>query len=330
MRCAQRKPAPPIYTASVPHSERALIERIRRRAARPHSATLAHGIGDDCAVLRPPRGHELLVTTDFCLENVHFRRAWHPARAVGHRCLVRGLSDIAAMAGQPLAIFLSLALPAEIPQKWVDEFFDGLLALSDRWRTPLAGGDIAESPQGVMADIVVVGSVPRGKALLRSTARPGDLIYVTGDLGLSATALDAFRAGRKPTPRTAPRHFFPQPRIDLAQSLRKSVHAMIDISDGLSTDLCHICDESNVGAVLYSESIPHRGSTLELALHGGEDYELLFTAPASARIPRELNSVPITPIGEVIARRGLWLTDAAGRRTALQPKGWQHFRKRTE
>ena len=315
----------------MPFTERALIERIRWRAGARKSAALVRGIGDDCAVLGPPRGRELLVTTDFCLENVHFRRAWHPARAVGHRCLIRGLSDIAAMGGNPLAVFLSLALPAELPQRWVDEFFEGLLALAERWRMPLAGGDIAQSPQGVMADILVLGSVPKGKALVRSGAKPGDLVYVTGRLGLSVAALNQFRAGKKPTPRRAPRHFFPEPRIDVGRYLRERRQAtsMIDLSDGLSTDLSHICAESRVGAVLYANSIPHVDTRdgLELALNGGEDYELLFTAPAKVRMPREIAGVAVTAIGEVVAQAGMWLADAAGKRARLKPRGWEHFRE---
>ncbi len=314
----------------MPLSERILIERIRRRAGKA-SGGLARGIGDDCAVLRPRPGHELLVTTDFCLENVHFRREWHPARAVGHRCLVRGLSDIAAMGGEPLAVFLSLALPAELPQRWVDGFFDGLLALAKHWQVPLAGGDIAQSPQGVMADIVVLGSAPTGKAILRSTARPGDIVYVTGTLGLSVQALNRFRAGGKPTPRSAPRHFFPQPRIEVGRFLRehKLASAMIDISDGLSTDLSHICKESGVGAVIYAESLPHPAAAdgFELALHGGEDYELLFTAPAKTRIPQEIEGVPVTAIGEILPGKRMWLASRDGKRSVLKPGGWEHFRK---
>jgi thiamine-monophosphate kinase len=294
-----------------------------------NSAALVRGIGDDCAVLHPPAGHELLVTSDFCLEGVHFRREWHPARAVGHRCLVRGLSDIAAMGGQPTAVFLSLALPAEIPQRWVDGFCDGLLALGERFKAPLAGGDIAQSPRGVMADILVLGSVPKDRAVLRSTARAGDLIYVTGELGLSAAALEKFRAGKKPTPRSAPRHFFPEPRIDVGRYLRtkRLASAMIDLSDGLSTDLSHICDESDVGAVLYGDSIP-QSDGLKLALHGGEDYELLFTASPSARVPREISGVAVTAIGEIVPRRGLRIADASGKSSVLKAGGWEHFRGR--
>src|SRR5690348_4000114 len=139
----------------MPVSERALIHRIRTRVR--GSRNLVTGLGDDCAVLQLPSGHELLVTTDFSLEGIHFRRDWHSPDVVGHRCLTRGLSDIAAMGGEPLAVFLSLALPAKLPQRWVDGFFDGLLRLARTAKVPLAGGDTAQSPDGVLADIVVLG-----------------------------------------------------------------------------------------------------------------------------------------------------------------------------
>ncbi len=141
------------------------------------------GIGDDCAILRIPAGHELLMTTDFSLEGVHFRREWHPPESIGHRCLVRGLSDIAAMAGEPLAAFLSLALPKKLPQKWVDGFMRGFLKLASQFRVTLAGGDTSQSPGGVLADVTVAGSVPKGKAIRRSGARPGDRIYISGAVG---------------------------------------------------------------------------------------------------------------------------------------------------
>src|SRR6266545_1946093 len=187
------------YHVAVPIPERALISRLRRQVQRlaypaPFSkgsgrrAVIA-GIGDDCAILRIPAGHEFLVTTDFSLEGVHFRQEWHPPESVSHRCLARGLSDIAAMGGEPLAAFLSLSLPAKLPQKWVDQFMKGLLKMAAHFDVPLAGGDTAESPAGVLADIVVLGSVRKGKSILRSGARPGDRIYVTGSLGGSAAAL---------------------------------------------------------------------------------------------------------------------------------------------
>src|SRR5437879_5229055 len=182
---ARRLEFPPMrcnrYSGSVvPLPEKALISGIRRTAVR--RAGVAMGIGDDCAVLRIPPGHEALVTTDFSLEGIHFRREWHAPEVVGHRCLTRGLSDIAAMGGEPMAAFLSLALPRNLPQAWVRRFLKGLLALAAQFKVTLAGGDTAESPAGLLADVVVVGSVPTGKALLRSGARPGDRIYVTGEL----------------------------------------------------------------------------------------------------------------------------------------------------
>src|SRR6266851_776131 len=176
------------HIPALPLPERGLIARIRRRA-RPSPAVIA-GIGDDCAILRIPETHEILLTTDFSLEGVHFRREWHPPESVGHRCLARGLSDIAAMGGDPVAAFLSLALPAKLPQRWVDRFFDGLLKLAAEFKVPLAGGDTSQSPTGILADIVVLGSVPKGKAILRSGARAGDRIYVTGELGGSAAELE--------------------------------------------------------------------------------------------------------------------------------------------
>ena len=240
----------------MPLKEKPLLQRIRRAAAR-RGHRLGLGIGDDCAVLRLPRGHEALVTTDFSLQGVHFRRDWHPADAIGHRCLTRGHSDIAAMGGIPQAAFLSLALPADIPQKWVDQFISGLLKLADRYSVQLAGGDTAQSPQGIMADIVVLGSVPAGQAILRSGAKPGDLIYVTGNLGSSHAALMRLRKGEHLQPKSHLKHFYPEPRIAVGQFLRdkKLASAMIDISDGLSTDLAHICQESKVGAVLYAEAL---------------------------------------------------------------------------
>src|SRR5213593_55672 len=171
----------------MPMSEKALIARIRRKAVPGRS--IVTGIGDDSAVLKIPKGHQALVTTDFSLEGVHFRRNWHPPESVGHRCLARGLSDIAAMGGEPVAAFLSLALPGALPQSWVRAFFRGLLRMAEQHHVRLAGGDTAESPNGVLADIVVLGTVPRGQAILRSGARPGDRIFVSGTLGGSAAAL---------------------------------------------------------------------------------------------------------------------------------------------
>jgi thiamine-monophosphate kinase len=312
----------------LPLPERKLIERIRRASDLP-SRALIRGIGDDCAVLRPPRGHEILITTDFSLENVHFRREWHPPESVGHRCLARGLSDIAAMGGEPLAAFLSLALPKNFPQRWADGFLRGLLKLAREFKVPLAGGDVAQSPAGVLADIIVVGSVPQGRALLRSGARPGDAIYVTGALGESAAAIQALRDDKKLRPAKHKPHFFPEPRIGAGRVLRERrlATASIDLSDGLSTDLSHICEASGVGAVVYAESIPvAKKATLQLALHGGEDYGLLFTAAAGKRVPQEIAGVKVARIGEIIHGDRVFIADRHGRRRPMPPRGWEHFR----
>ncbi len=314
------------------------------------------GIGDDCAVLRVPPGHDLLVTTDFSIENVHFRRDWHPPEWVGRRCLTRGLSDIAAMGGEPRAAFLSLAVSGDVPQKWVDRFLTGLLELAREFKVPLAGGDTAQSPAGIQADIVVVGSVPKGKAVLRSGAKAGEGIYVTGELGGSAAAL-ARLAEMKAESKAAsveylrhfPRHSSslsgshsgPQARVAVGQSLRRRglASAMIDLSDGLSTDLEHICQASHVGAEIEAEAIPRarlgRGQVgqgkkkpkklvaLELALHGGDDYELLFTSAAA--VPARIAGVRVTRIGRTTRSAGMWLIDADRKRQRLRAAGWEHF-----
>src|SRR5580692_9794784 len=210
-----------LIVVAVVIAEKALIAQLRRMAARTKNPAVQTGIGDDCAVLRLlGRGKEkekdTLVTTDFTLEGIHFRRDWHSAESVGHRCLARGLSDIAAMGGEPVAAFLSLALPRELPQSWVGRFSRSLIRLGERYGVTLAGGDTAESPNGILADIVVVGTAPRGKARLRSGARPGDRIYVSGELGGSAAAVWEMqkRPKRKLNPGEYSRHFFPEPRIE--------------------------------------------------------------------------------------------------------------------
>lgn len=384
-----------------PVGEIDLIAAIRSRAAQPGRA-LRLGIGDDCAILRPPPGHEIVVTTDLSLENVHFRRDWHPPESVGHRCLARGLSDLAAMGATPLAAFLSIALPRELNAQqnrrksgsgkswpadtWIDRFLDGFLALAKAANVPLAGGDTAQSPalqspqvksvpsagrtqapSGLaIADILLIGSVKRGASLLRSNARVGDVIYVTGALGGAAAELLALERNPKKfaalTKAAAGHpHLYPQPRIAAAQALstRFKIRTGIDVSDGLSTDLTHICEESGVAAELDAAAIPIHSLALQaqkkdrtasaignslssvldnglapplnLALHGGEDYELLFTAAARTRIPKRIADIAIHPIGKIVARKRrtplITLRTAGGQTIPLQPRGWEHFRK---
>ncbi len=322
----------------MPLAEKKLIEQIRRSARGGESVVT--GIGDDCAVLRVPPGHELLVTTDFTIEKVHFRRDWHRPELVGRRCLTRGLSDIAAMGGEPRAAFLSLALPGGVPQKWVDRFLKGLLDLAAEFKLPLAGGDTAQSAGGIQADIVVVGSVPKGKAVLRSGAKAGEGIYVTGELGGSAAEL-ARLAEAKPVGAKYSRHFSrqsrPQARVAVGQWLRRHrvASAMIDLSDGLSTDLDHICQESHVGAEIEAEAIPRarfglgkkpgkKRVALELALHGGDDYELLFTSAAA--VPNQIAGVRVTQIGHTTSSAGMRLIGPDGKKYPFRAAGWEHFK----
>jgi thiamine-monophosphate kinase len=239
------------------------------------------------------------------------------------------------MGGEPLAAFLSLALPRDLPQAWVRRFTRGLLRLAEEHQVILAGGDTAESLEGILADIVVVGSVAKGQAILRSGARPGDRIFVSGELGGSMAALQQMMGKKKATIEGYRRHFFPQPRVAVGRALRekKLVSAMIDTSDGLSSDLGHICEESGVGAEIDAERIPRarvwkaRGEVdMELGLHGGEDYELLFTVPEGKQIPARIAEAKLTQIGRITRARRMVVRDASGAARPLQPQGWEHFR----
>jgi thiamine-monophosphate kinase len=257
------------------------------------------------------------------------------------------LSDIAAMGARPVAAFLSLAVPRELARgrrSWVDRFYDGLLALATRWDVPLAGGDLAQSPNGVAADIVVVGAVEHGRALLRSGAKAGDALYVTGTLGGAAAELRGLTRSKGRTPAQPPPryrgtttataehpHFFPEPRINIGRALarRRIATAAIDISDGLSVDLQHLCEESGLRAEVDAVLLPvGSGATLKDALHGGDDYELLFTANADARVPRRIAGVPVRRIGRMLRKKSdepKMVLLREGRRRELRPEGWQHF-----
>ncbi len=333
--------------------ELAIIRHIRSRAGHFGSTAFRLGIGDDCALLRLRPGQELAVTTDLTIAGTHFRLDWHTPESAGHRTLARGLSDLAAMGAKPIAAFLSLGLPRELAHpkghwetSWTARFLDGLLALARAHQTPLAGGDLSETPVP-LADIVLIGSVPAGRALLRSTARAGDLLYVTGTLGGGAASLPNLDRLAKENssgqmglnPRRIPkilepllaRHLRPQPRIAQGLRLRSGglASAAIDLSDGLSTDLTHLCEESGVAAEIDPALLPvHPGANFEYALHGGDDYELLFTASPSARIPKRIAGVAITRIGRILpARRNrpaVTILTPQGPQP-LKPQGWEHF-----
>jgi len=293
------------------------IEAIRRLAGVAGGSRVVLGIGDDCAIYRPrDSADDLLFTTDLLIEDVHFRRDSHPPAAVGHKALARGLSDIAAMGGVPRFCLVSLALAPWSGRRWMEGFYRGLLALAARNGTVLAGGDLAHAA-AVTCDIVVCGSVPRGAALRRDGARAGDSIYVSGRLGASALGL-ARRRGR-----AWQRHLRPEPRLALGRFLRERVHATsaMDLSDGISLDLHRLCLASGVAASIGPPPV-FRGATLEQALHGGEDYELLFTVPRGTRVPTVYQDVELTRIGKI--RRGIpgeVLLDGA----SLPTLGYDHF-----
>ncbi len=249
-------------------------------------------IGDDCAVL--PNGRtDLLVTTDQFIEDVHFRRDTHSASDIGWAMLARGLSDIASMGGTPDYAFVSLALPEWAGASWVKGFYRGFHSLAKRHSVKLGGGDLSHAAS-LYCDVLVLGAVPRGKALLRSGATPGDTIYVSGPLG-------------RPKKR-------PQPRVEIGQSLRGRATACMDLSDGLSLDLARLCEASCVGAEISAVPVG-RGASIESALHGGEDYELLFTSR---------RRLPYFAIGTICTGRGVTFDG-----TPLEPRGYDHFAQRT-
>jgi thiamine-monophosphate kinase len=325
----------------MPIAENRLVERIARasKAALPAQrraapARVLQSIGDDCALLSTQPGTQTLVTTDFSLEGIHFRREWHPADSVGHRCLTRGLSDIAAMGGQPVAAFLSLALPAALPQRWADQFFDGLLNTAKSAGVTLAGGDLSQSPAGVLADITVVGTVAEGRAILRSTASAGDSIFVSGELGAPVALLEQMYASpeRRFRASSYPAHFYPQAQLALARFLadKQIPSAMIDISDGLSLDLARLCRASGTGAVLQENAIPiaslnRHEVELRHALHGGDEYQLLFTVPPGHHVPAQYKGVSLSLIGYITEGEEISIEHENGYVTELEPQGWQHF-----
>jgi len=276
-------------------SEDALIARI---GATGRARGLVKGIGDDCAIYRPGAGEDLIFTTDFFIEDVHFRRREHDAESLGRRALARSLSDIAAMGGTPRFCLVSLALPRWADEKWFAGFYRGLKKLATETGCTVAGGDLSHNGK-LVCDVMVCGSVAKGKALRRDGAKVGDAIYVSGPLG-----------GWRNRKEIAP-------RLDIGRKLIGKATACMDISDGLSLDLHRLTKASGAGAVLDSGLPVLEGATLDQALHDGEDYELLYTAPPGLRVPGE--------------RIGTIVTEQPGRVTfmglPLKPLGYDHFRR---
>jgi len=287
--------------------ETEIIEQIRRQTLGNHrDRALIRGIGDDCAIIRPQAKEDLVFTSDFVLEDRHFTLKTHRPAAIGEKALARSLSDLAAMGAEPVFCLVSLAVPAKLGAPFVKRFYQGLLRTANRHSISLAGGDLSRFDK-VIADVTCCGRVPRGKALLRSGAKVGHHIYVTGQLGAAA---HAFAAGKP---------ILPKPRLEQGIALRKlGVSAAIDLSDGLSLDLARLCEASNVSAEITSSRLPlARRATLDGALNGGEDYELLFTAAPKIRVPGWA-----TAIGVITCRRSHFVFMDGH---SLQSKGFDHF-----
>jgi len=314
------------------------------------------GIGDDAAIVDvgPHRG--VVLKSDMCIENVHFNRRLHPPLSVGHRALARPLSDLAAMGAVPRFALVSLALSRTTGPGWVEEFYAGFLALAKRFDVTLVGGDVAMTSAPTVVDVTVTGAVPLGAELRRSGAKPGDRIFVSGELGLAALGLRLLRLqGHVPT-----RHkrgfsrvgrgdpswvtavcaqLYPEPRCKLGRLLSAGnlASATIDLSDGLSTDLRHLCEASGVGARVSEELLPlpptlkyPRRTRLALALHGGEDHQLLFTVPRGKEIPTSLEGVTLHRIGEIRRSKDVLLAANDGTQAPLPPRGYDHFRHLTQ
>ena len=326
--------------------EDALLDQIARRfahASSPMASTLPVGIGDDAAIFVPKAGHETILTCDWFLEGTHFLRNKHPADAVGWKCLARAVSDVAAMGGVPRCFLLSLALPETHLGRWLSDFLGGLRRASRRFHCALAGGDTTQR-RDILINTTVIGEVPAGKTVLRRGVQPDDILYVSGKLGEAERGLRLLQSRRglaDGKDRALLKHLYPHPRLALGSWLREKrlATAMMDLSDGLSSDLPRLCLASGVGARIDASRLPGvqissdsqtRGnSPLQLALHGGDDYELLFAVPQrKARlIPSSLQGVPLTAIGEITRSRKIVLAEPSGREVPLKPGGWDPFRQ---
>ena len=301
--------------------ESGLIDRIRHRF---RTSSIPVGIGDDAAVLDIPPGHSLLYCSDLVVENTHFSRATHPADSVGYKAVAVNVSDVGAMGGIPMFFTISLAAPGDTELAWIDAFYSGIERACGDFDVILAGGDTSTA-ESLFVDVSMVGRIQAGRAALRSGARPGDRIYVTGTLGGSALGLELLRAGKTEGPAVR-RHLYPEPRHRVGQAVSERAHAMIDISDGLSSDLMHVVTESAVSAKIYAEQLPAASGASDVhVLHGGEEYELLITA---AELPGEVEGVALTCIGEILpsAQEHQIVLSSGSSESILHPRGWDHYR----
>lgn len=326
--------------------ETQLIDRLAQKIPSighaSHRAELRLGIGDDATVLRPSTKTEWVLSCDFTLENVHFRDATHPPASIGYRCLARATSDIAAMGARPRYFLLALALPVTKTGKWLNLFASGMSRAAREFNMRLIGGDISRT-ESVATSITVLGEIAASLAIPRSGAKPGHLVYVTGTLGAAQLGLEILLRGLADKPslkKYLQPHLYPRIPIAFAQLLgRRGIpSAMMDISDGLSTDLARLCASSGVGARIYADKLPkiaipsalagRNFDPLQLALHGGDDYGLLFAIPPkSARLLRRIAGTNrITQVGEITRSCKFLLVQSDGRVCPLPSKGWDPFR----
>jgi thiamine-monophosphate kinase len=327
-----------------------LVHGIAEALALKSSTRVVLGAGDDAALLTPRSGFEIILTCDWFLEGSHFLPRLHPSDSVGWKCLARAVSDIAAMGGRPTCFLLSLALPKSVISDkrgwtagWLEQFLRGLRRAAQRFGCVLAGGDTTQSRQ-ILISLTVIGEVPTGLAIRRSGAKPGDKIFVSGTLGQADLGLQILRGGAGISPKDDPslhKHLYPEPRLALGQWLarRKLSGSMMDISDGLSSDLARLCAASRVGARIEAAQIAlprippaasKRGfDALDVALNGGDDYELLFTVGQKdvARIPRSFHGITLTEIGEITRERRVMIVEEGKPAKPLVPRGWDPFRK---
>jgi thiamine-monophosphate kinase len=329
-------------------SEIDLIRRIRGQVL-PGGPRVVRGIGDDCAVVAPTGDATVtLVTTDTLVQGVHFDLAWHPPELVGRKAVAVNVSDIAAMGGVPCYALLSLAAPATRESDLVERLLQGFMAALTDYQVTLIGGDTVRSDQGLVLSITLMGEVAREQVLYRSGAKPWDQVWVSGPLGQAAAGLEICRQGHSALSASCPElvqaHLDPQPEVALGLALAASglVSAMIDLSDGLATDLAHLCEESGVGATVTAETLPISAATrqaadalgldpMQLAIAGGEDYRLLFTAPLSAtkrlrELARHAVGGEIFRIGEIGAGQGVLLRRQGEQGRLISFQGYDHFR----
>lgn len=332
-----------------------LINRIRKLSRTKNSPALV-GIGDDAAAMKLSASHVMLVTTDLLLENVHFDLSYTDYYSLGWKSAAVNLSDIAAMGGSPRSCLTALGIPQGISADQVFEFYRGFNYLLRTQKTTLIGGDTCSSAGGLFISVTAIGEAKQSQIITRAGARPGDRIFITGTLGDSAAGLELLqlrnadcglrntktkRRNIKPEiARLVEKHLRPVPRVDWGAKLAQShcASAMIDVSDGLSSDLFHICEQSRVGADIFVDRIPVSPALekmssklsktpLHYALAGGEDYELLFTVPPSRLERLHSLNLPLTEIGTITARRTPRLVGSDGSSRRLLPAGYDHFRK---